>query len=554
MRASIPVSLLWFLCLASSHALDFWSGRPDDRLVEALLERMSPADLAGQVLVFSYPGEVPSERVLGWARENNLGGIKIFGWNANNMELLVRAIRALQKASQEGRFKIPLFIATDQEGGWVRHVRFNTSLTSGSMSIGATGRAADAYQTGYLIGQELRSLGINFNFAPTVDLALNPEAHVIGTRAFSGDPVQTAILSVAFYKGLEEAGVIATAKHFPGHGRASEDSHGKLPRIMVDWDDLFAVDLLPYQYLIRENIPAVMSGHLAFPRITGGDEPASLSAFFATEVMRRRLGFQNVLITDDLFMEGAQLRGRSLPEVAEQAFRAGHDLILISQPQEQLAATLQRFVRLAQTDAGFRDRLKESVRRILRVKLRYLRGPHPVPLQPDLAEAQRSIPAAGSKEFFFQQAARSITVYRSEGLPWGPNPGRVLLITPYARAAEALRRRIGGRLDVIEYGYNPFYGHDPELAARLRTVAGSYDRILFNLVTPGSVHLLAALQPAADRLTVLSQLSPTPLRKTPWVRSAVLVWGQSLDNIELGLAAIFGDFTPRGRLPIPLEP
>jgi len=543
--------LFLLLIVLPLSALDFWSQVPNEELIERLLNAMRPQDLAGQVLIFAYPGETPSERLLGWIQNNNLGGVKIFGWNANNLEMLTTAIRRMQESSQSNSLKIPLFIATDQEGGWVRHVRFNTSMTSGNMSIGATRLGWDAYQTGRLIGEELKALGINFNFAPTVDLATNPEAHVIGTRAFSNNPIQAAILSVAFYKGLEEAGVIATAKHFPGHGRASEDSHGKLPKIMASWDELYQQDLLPYQYLIRENVPAIMSGHLSFPQITRNEEPASLSAFFATEVIRNRLKFNNILITDDLFMEGAQLKGRSLPEVAELAFRAGHDLILISQPQEQLNATLQRFARLAQNDTAFRERLKTSVRRIMRIKLRYLRGAHPVPLYPQASQAQRLIPAEGSKEFFFQQAARSITFYRNQNLPWPSNPGRVLLVTPYGRSLQILRTRTA-QVDVLEYSYNPFYGFDPQVRDNLRQLAERYDRILFNLVTPGSVQLLMALEPWSPKVTVLSQLSPTPLLKTPWVRSAVLVWGQGIENIELGIAAIFGDFQPRGRLPIPL--
>ena len=543
--------LFLLLIVLPLSALDFWSQVPNEELIERLLNAMRPQDLAGQVLIFAYPGETPSERLLGWIQNNNLGGVKIFGWNANNLEMLTTAIRRMQESSQSNSLKIPLFIATDQEGGWVRHVRFNTSMTSGNMSIGATRLGWDAYQTGRLIGEELKALGINFNFAPTVDLATNPEAHVIGTRAFSNNPIQAAILSVAFYKGLEEAGVIATAKHFPGHGRASEDSHGKLPKIMVSWDELYQQDLLPYQYLIRENVPAIMSGHLSFPQITGNEEPASLSAFFATEVIRNRLKFNNILITDDLFMEGAQLKGRSLPEVAELAFRAGHDLILISQPQEQLNATLQRFARLAQNDTAFRERLKTSVRRIMRIKLRYLRGAHPVPLYPQASQAQRLIPAEGSNEFFFQQAARSVTFYRNQNLPWPSNPGRVLLVTPYGRSLQILRTRTA-QVDVLEYSYNPFYGFDPQVRDNLRQLAERYDRILFNLVTPGSVQLLMALESWSPKVTVLSQLSPTPLLKTPWVRSAVLVWGQGIENIELGIAAIFGDFQPRGRLPIPL--
>lgn len=535
-------------------ALDFWSESPSPSLIEKLVRTMTPEELAAQVLVVGYPGEIPPEWLLAIAERHGLGGIKIFGWNANQLTRLTEAISSLQRAASRSQRRVPLFIATDQEGGWVRHVRFNTSQTSGNMAIGATGLTYDAYQTGLYIGSELRALGINFNFAPTVDLAINPEAHVIGSRAFSADPVQTAILGVAFYKGLEQAGVIATAKHYPGHGRTAEDSHGRLPRIEVDWPQLLETDLLPYQYLIRENIPAIMSGHLAFPRLAGSDEPASLSPFFAEEVLRRRLGFDNVLITDDLFMEGARVQQRNLHRVAERALRAGNDLILISQPREEIEATLQHFIDLARQDRAFQRRLQQAVGRVLKIKLRYLRGPNPVPLFPNAAAAARQVPAPGAREYFFQQAARSVTALRPQTLPWPQRAGRILVVTPYPQLSNALRQRLGGGVDVIEYAYSPFYGHDPAVAARLHQVASSYERILFNLVTPGSLGLLSVLRPWAERVTVLSQLSPTPLLQAPWVTSALAVWGQAPENIQAGVAALMGDIRPLGRSPVPVDP
>ncbi len=534
-------------------ALDFWSGPINTSLVERLVESMSSVELAGQVLLYGYPGETPNERTLGWIRDSNLGGVKIFGWNANTLEALTSAINTMQRTSQLGRLRIPLFVATDQEGGWVRHVRFNTSMTSGNMSIGATRLPFDSYRTGHLIGMELKALGINFNFAPSVDIATNPEAHVIGSRSFSEDPIQTAILGVAFYKGMEEAGIIATAKHFPGHGHASEDSHGKLPRVLIDLETMNTRELVPYQYLIRENIPAIMSGHLAFPQITGNDEPASLNSFFAQEILRNRLGFKNILITDDLFMEGARPKGKTLPEIAEIALRSGHDLILISQPQDALAGIVTRFTRLADSDAAFRTRLKESVTRILTIKLRYMRGPHAVPLYPSLATAQSLIPANGSKDFFFQQAIRSVSILRGQRIPWPSSPGRVLLITPYPRFLGLLARRVKNA-EILEYSYDPFYGYDAGVRDAIRSRAAGYDKILFNLVTPGSLELLRALEPFKEKVTVISQLSPILIRKVAWLDSALAVWGLGLDNLEAGISALMGDFIPTARAPLVLTP
>ncbi len=124
------------------------------------------------------------------------------------------------------------------------------------------------------------------NFAPTVDVYANPDAHVIGPRAFSSDPVLTGILGIAYFKGMVEAGVIPTAKHFPGHGNADIDSHGALPILYDSLETLWKRDLVPYRLLISENIPAILSGHLSFPRITGNKQPSSLSPFFGIELLR----------------------------------------------------------------------------------------------------------------------------------------------------------------------------------------------------------------------------------------------------------------------------
>ena len=171
----------------------------------------------------------------------------------------------MQRSAADTRLGIPLFIATDQEGGWVRHVKSKTSITPGNMAIGASGLPYDAYWSGYYIGQELKSIGINMNFAPTVDVYSNIDAHVIGPRAFSQDPLETAQLALAYFKGMEETGVVSTAKHFPGHGNAAEDSHGILPRIDISFDTLWERELLPYRYLIDRDLPTVMSGHLSLP-------------------------------------------------------------------------------------------------------------------------------------------------------------------------------------------------------------------------------------------------------------------------------------------------
>jgi beta-N-acetylhexosaminidase len=191
------------------------------------------------------------------------------------------------------------------------------------MALGADNLPYDAWMTGLLLGRELAAVGVNMNFAPTIDVFVDPKADVIGPRAFMADPQMTGIMGLSFARGHEETGVISTAKHFPGHGDTEQDSHGTLPRVTADLETLMARDLVPYRIMIAGGVPAIMAGHLAFPSITGNEIPATLSKALLTGLLRDKLGFEGVAITDDLFMRGARTDGAPLHEVCYRSLRAG---------------------------------------------------------------------------------------------------------------------------------------------------------------------------------------------------------------------------------------
>src|SRR5574344_2179479 len=280
--------------------VDFWSDYPADILADTLADRMTDDELLSQILMFGWAGAEPSELLNQWVTDRGLGSVKVFGWNTDNIILVARAVKSLQEKSQIRPYKIPLFVATDQEGGWIRHVKGETTDTPGNLAIGASGYPIDAYYSGFYINREIRALGINMNFAPTVDLYSNLDSSVIGPRSFGSEPVNAGILGEAFSKGSIDAGVIPTAKHFPGHGDTSLDSHGRLPQIEIDETTLHNRELVPFKYLIKAKIPAVMSGHLSFPQIESDGTPASLSRKMLTELLRGQLGYDGLIITDDM--------------------------------------------------------------------------------------------------------------------------------------------------------------------------------------------------------------------------------------------------------------
>jgi beta-N-acetylhexosaminidase len=233
---------------------DFWSDLPRQELVDKLVEEMGDDELLVQVFMLGYIGVRPSADILRWIGTRNLGGVKVFSRNVSTLSELAESIQSMQAAASEGPLRIPLLVSTDQEGGWIRHIKGETSVTPGNIALGATGLPQDALLTGYYIGLELRTLGVNMNFAPTIDVYTNPSATVIGPRAFSSDPVSTALLALAYYQGLSRTGVIATAKHFPGHGQADKDSHGALPVVDLTLEELWSRELVPYRVLISEGV------------------------------------------------------------------------------------------------------------------------------------------------------------------------------------------------------------------------------------------------------------------------------------------------------------
>jgi len=530
----------------------FWADQSRELLVEELVAGMSDEELLGQVFMLGYVGRRPSADVLRWVTERNLGGVKIFSRNVDTLPGLAESIRSLQQAAAGSRLGIPLLVSTDQEGGWVRHIKGDTSTTPGNIALGAAGLPQDALLTGHYIGRELRALGINMNFAPTIDVYTNPAATVIGPRAFSSDPTSTSLLALAYYQGLSRSGVIATAKHFPGHGEADKDSHGALPIVRMTMDELWKRELLPYRILISEGVPAIMSGHLAYPDILGDLTPSSRSPVFIEEILRGRMRFEGVLVTDDMEMNGALSGGVTTAQASLEALKAGNDMILVSHTPRVQEQTWELLRRTLAQDPELRGRLEESVRRILILKLRTFRD-QGFPLfgeQSGSDDAPRFQPSPEARQFFAQSALRSVTLLNDHDIPFRPSGGeRVLLVGQFDEFIEEGKRRYP-QADVLFFPYSPFYRARPEDLERIPRIAARYETIVFCLANYNSLEVLQALRPLRKRLIVVSALSPVYLRETPWVTSALAVYGTGPESFRAGFAVLCGDYRPEGRLPI----
>lgn len=535
--------------------LNFWSDYPADELATALVNRMTDTELLAQTYMLCWPGQEPSAQLTTWIDERAAGSIKVFGWNSDNLEILADAIKYYQERAQATRFKIPLFVATDQEGGWIRHVKGETSDTPGNLAIGAGALPVDAYYTGYYIGREMAALGINMNFAPTLDLYTQIESSVIGPRSFGEDPETAGILGASFMQGSLDAGVIATAKHFPGHGDTSDDSHGKLPVIHIDEQTLNEREIVPFKTVIEAGIPAIMSGHLNFPQITGNGEPASLSKYFLTDILRNEMGFEGLIITDDMTMIGATSWAGTLSSAVQMSLRAGNDIVLFAEPVPPNDAAWTKNFRLMQEDEEFHDIVKEAACRVIRTKLDYFKSGNAAALYPDSSTLSEKIPDPDGVEFYTQQALRSISVTKADLFPYTTEMAsqeKVLICGQFIKYGDEFYKRYPDA-DFYSYKYSMTAGQLAEYKQTLPATARKYDTIIFCVANEESEALARTLRDCGKKVIIISILSPKFTLSLDFAETILYAYSYSDYSFKAAAAVLAGEIPALGVLPVTIE-
>ncbi len=262
----------------------------------------------------------------------------------------------------------PLLIGVDQEGGQLMAIGEGATSLPGNMALGAVGSTELARKTGILLGRELSAMGINMNYAPCCDVNNNPRNPVIGTRSFGEDPRQAAVLTAAMIEGLQSQGVASVAKHFPGHGDTSSDSHLGLPLLPHSLERLQAVEFLPFKAAIDVDVKLVMSAHIAMSAIDGENAPpATLSSTILTGLLRNQLGFKGVIVSDAMDMHAIQ-QGEHLGEDCAKAANAGIDILLIAADPADHKRAWQGLTRSYQYDLPFRVACEHSAERIANLK------------------------------------------------------------------------------------------------------------------------------------------------------------------------------------------
>jgi beta-N-acetylhexosaminidase len=315
----------------------------------------------GQLLIVGFDGTEITPRLSSLLTRMQPAGVILFARNIKSPEQTWRLLRESQKCVAR-----QLFTCVDLEGGSVDRFRDVLGTTPSAADVFATGDRKFVRTHGKIIGESCRCLGFNVDFAPAFDLAFEASRNVMGSRAVSANPRDAEIYAREFLAGLRAAKVMGCGKHFPGLGEGKLDSHRELPVIEKTLTRLWTEDLLPYRKL-RRQMPFVMISHAAYPQVTRDRTPASLSKIWITDILRKRIGYRNLIVSDDLEMGGV-LSAAPIGEAAVEFIRAGGDLCLICHREHFIVQAYEALIKEAERDSNFARRIAEAARRVMAFK------------------------------------------------------------------------------------------------------------------------------------------------------------------------------------------
>ncbi|WP_067468570.1 glycoside hydrolase family 3 protein [Actinomadura macra] len=483
--------------------------------------------------------------------------------NVDSPRQLAAFSNGIQRAAMAQRVPIPATIATDQEGGLVARVPPPATQSPGAMALAAGRRPGDAETLARITGRELRAIGINQDYAPDADVNTNPANPVIGVRSFGSDPALVSRMVTAQIDGYRAGGVTPTVKHFPGHGDTTTDSHTGVPRIghtRAEWERL---DLPPFRAAIARGADAIMTAHIIVPALDPSGDPATLSRPILTGILRDRLHYRGVIVTDALDMQGVRdtYGDERIPVLA---LKAGVD-VLLKPPADAsgngvFARQLAAVVGAVHSGELTEKRIDESVYRILELKDRrgLFRDPYAdeakigeiVGVPAHLAAAQRA-------------ADHTTTLVKNDArlLPLRPGRRDVLVTGWGASATSTLAAEIGARgaaTTVQETGLSP----DRTRIDRAVTAARDHDLVV--AVTnrawdisnesphngPGQMTLVKALVATGRPVIVIAARDPYDIAYFPEATTYLATYSATAEALRSAATALFGERDPRGRLPV----
>lgn len=508
----------------------------------------------GQVLCFGWQGTTPEESrtVNSHARElveqMQVGGVVLLARNLDSTDPdgIRSTLAHLQSLS-----RIPLFIAIDQEGGTVNRLRAPFHEFPGNMALGATGNPDLAFQQAQAQARGLLALGINWNFAPVMDVNNNPDNPIIGVRSYGADPKLVAQMGVEAIRGYQQTGLLACAKHFPGHGDTAVDSHLALPTIWGDRKRLEQIELVPFRSAIAAGVGAIMTTHIVFPALDA-HRPATISPAILTGLLRQDMGYDGLVITDCLEMKAiADTLGTARGAV--EALKAGADMVLIAHTLEVQRKAVEAIRQAVKSGDLPEHRLNEAVSRVLTAKRRLVTPQPPAEGTPWLD------PAHDALEERIARASITVVKHSPAGFPLRAERRTALISAHHSlpMLAQQMRRY---QPDLLEL---PIAAHFPpeQVGDLLRKAKGAEQCVMATSPpepwsdTPidqqKQAELVQALYEHFDaRLVVVALREPYDIRRFPFVHNYLCTYGFRQCSLRALADALHGGYQPTGLLPV----
>lgn len=330
------------------------------------LSDLSLEEKVGQMIFAGIKGTDITNETKKIISTHQVGGIILFKDNLKNANQSVSLLNAIKQENTNN--KVPLFLGVDEEGGRISRLPELTKLPTNE-ELGKRNDISLSYNIGKLLGKELSAFGFNLDFAPVLDINSNPHNPIIGDRSFGTDAELVSELGLQMMKGIQSEQVISVIKHFPGHGDTAVDSHKELPIIQKSLEELQALELIPFKHAVEQGAEVVMVGHILLPKIDS-TYPASISERIITDVLREQLGYEGIIITDDMTMK-AILNNLEIGESAVSAVKAGNDIVLVAHNYANVKKAIDSIIKAIENGEITEQRIDESVKRILSIKKKY---------------------------------------------------------------------------------------------------------------------------------------------------------------------------------------
>lgn len=510
------------------------------------MNKMTLKEKIGQMLVFGFDETEVTPRIETLIKEYKLGNILLFSRNVQTTEQLFKLNNDIQKLMIK-HLRYPAFVTIDQEGAMVTRITDKATFFPGAMTLAAT-NVENAYLQGKYMGCELDALGINMNLAPVLDVNNNPKNPVIGVRSFSDDVDVVNRFSEAYIKGLQEH-VIATGKHFPGHGDTHVDSHLDLPRVSFDKKRLHEIELSPFKNAIDKGIKSIMSAHIVFEAYD--DKPATLSKPILTDLLRNELGFEGLIVTDGMEMK-AILNTYGAIEASIPAVLAGADLLLYCHHEHQQIGAAKLLEEAVLDGRIPIEVINRSVSRILKFKAQLKTN-----IDKTYEDVKQSVENEKHRLFAQQTVIDALTLVK--GKPF-KQAGDVLFISqlPKATTFADLTDGKNTTLDMLkdldfdfkQASLNP----DTDEIKALVSDAKGYKQVIITTYNanmyPHQLDLIKQLLSLDTELHVISLRNPYDLYFLNDIKNYVCLYEYTQNSINALKLYLQGKIKPKGKFPI----